>query len=184
MNRRARLAAASCALAGLGMAVLARVSLRTESRGAALPSCTAASLARGAGMAPSASALAHCGDGWALAAGLAGATGDIGIFRHDRGRWASDPGFAPTRLSAVSPAQFATAGISPHVLLQLARPFPQRVRQVTDAGALVEELAAREARLKAPGSYRASQVLRAGGETWLVLEAALCGSSPRSRRAV
>jgi len=129
-------------------------------------------------MAPSAFALAHCGDGWALAAGLAGATGDIGIFRHDRGRWASDPGFAPTRLSAVSPAQFATAGISPHVLLQLARPFPQRVRQVTDAGALVEELAAREARLKAPGSYRASQVLRAGGETWLVLARANSADNP------
>jgi hypothetical protein len=134
-----------------------------------MPSCTAASLARAARKGYSAFTLTSCGDGWALAAGLDGRAGDIGIFRHARGRWASDPGFAPARLSAVSPAQFATAGISPRVLFQLARPFPQRVRQFADAGALVEELAARETRLRAPGSYRASQVLRAGGETWLVL---------------
>ncbi len=137
-----------------------------------MSSCTAASLAHAAGKAPSVFTRARCADGWALAAGLQGPTRDIGIFRRDHGRWATDPGFGPARLPTVSPAQFATAGISSRLLLQLSRSFPQRVRQVTDAGALVEELAAREASLRAPGSYSASQVLHAGGGTWLVLAGA------------
>jgi hypothetical protein len=152
------------------------VSRGPGSRGPAVAPCTAAGLARTARLAATAFTLARCGDGWALAAGLNGTAGDIGIFLLERGRWADDPGFGPTRLSAVSPVQFATAGISPPILLRLAAPFPQRVRQVTGAGALVEELAARETRLGVPGSYRVSQVLRAGDATWLILVGA--GSAP------
>jgi hypothetical protein len=170
MNRASRAAGAACALVGLSLAV-AVVSLRPDARTAA-QSCPVAGLARAAGTAARAFTLARCEDGWAMAAGLDGPVGDIAIFRQDHRRWVSDQGFALARLSTVGPAQFASAGISPDLLLQLARPFPPRVRQVTDAGALIEELAAHEIRLKAPGQYQASQVLRGDGGTWLALAGA------------
>jgi hypothetical protein len=172
VNRLSRLVLVSGALAGCGLACLALVSRGSGSRGPAVASCTAAGLARTAGLAAATFTLARCDDGWALAVGLNGAAAHIGIFQLEDGQWADDPGFGPAPLSAVSPLQFATAGISPSVLLRLAAPFPQWVRQITGAGALVEELAAREARLGAPGSYRVSQVLRAGDATWLVLAGA------------
>jgi hypothetical protein len=171
------MAAAACALTGLSLAVSAAVSARSAPRPAAGPSCPVAALERAAGAPARAFTLARCADGWALAAGLDGAAGDIAIFRLDRGRWAIDEGFALARLSTVSPAQFANAGISPDVLLRLARPFPLRVRPVTDAGGLVEELAARENRLKAPGRYQGSEVLREAGGTWFVLAGATSPSN-------
>jgi hypothetical protein len=119
---------AACVLVGLSLAVPAVVSARSDARLAAGPPCPVADLARAAGTGASAFTLARCDQGWALAAGLSGPTGDFGIFRQDRRRWVSDRGFAPARLSTVSPAQFANAGISPQVLLRLARPFPPRVR--------------------------------------------------------
>jgi hypothetical protein len=43
---------------------------------------------------------------------------------------------------------------------------------VVDARALVEELAAREVRVKAPSAYQASQILPAAGQRWFVLAGA------------
>lgn len=177
MSRASRAVLAACALVGLSVAVPAFVSARSDARRAAVPSCTVDGLARAAGTAASAFTLARCGHGWALAAGFSEPTGEIGIFRQDHRRWVSDPGFAPARLSTVNPAQFANAGIGPQVLLRLARPFPLRVRQLAGAGALVEELAEHETRLRASGQYRASTVLRANGGMWFVLAGANSASS-------
>ncbi len=169
MSRPTRIELTICALVGFSLAITAAVSLGSDSRRATASTCTAAALGRAAGKAASHFTLVRCADGWALAAGLDGAAADIDIFRQDRRRWTQSPGFAPARLLTVSPAQFADVGISPHLLRRLARPFPVQVRQVADAGTLVEEMAAREARVRAPGSYQASKVLGAGDETWFVL---------------
>jgi hypothetical protein len=172
MRRPSRLAVIACALAGFGFALAVVMSLRSDPRAAAARSCPVTALARAAGTDSAAFTVARCANGWALAAGLDGASGDIGLFRHDHRGWAIALGFAPVRLSAESPVQFASAGINPPVLLQLARSFPLRVREATDAGALVEEVAAHEVRLNAVGQYQASQVLRAAGGTWFVLAGA------------
>lgn len=161
MNRPSRIALTICALAGLSLAIAAAVSAGADSPRATAPSCTVAALARARHL-----PLFRCADGWALAAGR-----DIGVFRQDRRRWVERMLYAPGNPADPGLYQFADAGISPHLMLRLARSLPLRVRRVADAGALVEELAAHEVVLKTPGSYRTSLV-RAAGETWFVLAGA------------
>jgi hypothetical protein len=172
MNRASPMALTVCSLAIVGGAITAAVLPRSDPARGTAPPCTVAAVGRAAGTAASQFARVRCTGRWALAAGADAATGDIGIFLAYHGRWASDGGFAPARLLTVSPAQFANAGIDPHLLLRLSRSFPPVISQLAGAGALVEELSARETRLNAAGLYEASQVLRAPGGPWFVLAGA------------
>jgi hypothetical protein len=79
---------------------------------------------------------------------------------------------APDEIAGASPLEFASVGIGPALLEELARPFWPSVRELADAGALVEYLAAHEARLNADGAYQASPVLSTHGGTWFVLSGA------------
>jgi hypothetical protein len=111
---------------------------------------------------------AQCAHGWALAAGPS----ELELFRQERGHWAAVGTRSPEAIVGASPLELASAGVSPTLLQQLARPFDLPVRQLVDAGALADELAGQEARLKADGAYQSSPVLMAHGQTWFVLSGA------------
>jgi hypothetical protein len=108
---------------------------------------------------------ANCAQGWGLAAG----PNKLDLFRLRGGEWSEVDMGAPGVIVGASPLEFATVGTSPALLEELARPFGLSVRELVDAGALVEELAGHEARLKADGAYQSSNVLSARGQTWFVL---------------
>jgi hypothetical protein len=103
---------------------------------------------------------------------LAAGPDHVDLFRQERGHWTEVKTGAPDEIEGASPLEFADVGISSGLLGQLARPFGPPVRQLVDAGALGDELAGREARLEAPGSYQSSLVVRADGQTWFVLSGA------------
>ena len=117
----------------------------------------------------------NCVDRWGLAAGPKGAEGTLGVFRAGRGRWTEVAEIAP-QSSEPGPPQFAGLAVSPAVLERLGEPFALPVRQLVDAGALVEDLAATETRLGNRGAYQASGVMRVGERDWFVLAGA--GSAP------
>jgi hypothetical protein len=141
-------------------------------------SCTVAGFDQAAGKsAADGFSQVDCSKGWGLAAGRIGAAGGVGIFQRGRQGWAEVGVIVPQSLRAIPPP-FAGLGISPALLLQLARPFPSSVSQLVGAVALVEELAVRETRLKAQGGYQVSPVATVGRVAWLALAAA--GSSASS----
>jgi hypothetical protein len=111
---------------------------------------------------------AQCAQGWGLAAGPK----YLDLFRQKATGWAVVKTGSPDGLAAWSPTEFATVGIGPALLEQLAKPFWLSVRQLADAGALADALAAHEVALKSNGSYLASPVLRTGGQAWFVLSGA------------
>ena len=133
-------------------------------------SCTVPGFDRAAGKAAATGfTRTECAQGWGLAAGPK----YLDMFHQVRGVWAVvNTGSSSDGLGAASPAEFATVGISPALLEQLARPFWLSVRQLVDAGALADQLAGHEASLKAAGAYQSSPVLRAAGQAWFVLSGA------------
>lgn len=134
-------------------------------------SCTLAEFDHAARASPARGfAQVQCADGWALAAGPSGASGDVDLFRLKAGSWTEVDAIFPGNLSG--PLQFGSVSIDPALLDELARTFPLSVRQLADAGALVVGLAGHEARLGMPGAENASTVIRRSGETWFVLAGA------------
>jgi hypothetical protein len=132
-------------------------------------SCTVAGFDQAAGKAAADGfSQVDCSKGWGLAAGRSGAAGGVGIFQRLRQGWAEVGLIVPQSLRAIPPP-FARLGISPALLVQLARPFPPSVRQLVGAGALVEELLVREAGLKAQGAYQVSPVATVNHVAWFAL---------------
>ena len=145
------------------------VELSALTNGTTVASCTVADFDQAAGKATATGfTRTECAQGWGLAAGHK----YLDLFRQKAARWAVVGTGSPDGLAAWSPSEFATQGISPTLLQQLARPFWLSVRQLVDAGALADQLAEHEEALKANGSYLASSVLRVEGRAWFVLSGA------------
>jgi hypothetical protein len=143
--------------------------------------CTVADFDQAAGKTPSIGfTRTECAQGWGLAAGPE----YLDLFRQKAGRWAAVSTGSPDGLAAWAPSEFATVGIAPTLLRQLAQPFWLSVRQLVEAGALADALAGHEAALKAAGAYLASPVLRAGGQAWFVLSGADSPESDNPRAGV
>jgi hypothetical protein len=111
--------------------------------------CTVADFDQAAGKTPSIGfTRTECAQGWGLAAGPE----YLDLFRQKAGRWAAVSTGSPDGLAAWAPSEFATVGIAPTLLRQLAQPFWLSVRQLIEAGALADALAGHEAALKAAGA--------------------------------
>lgn len=133
--------------------------------GAPVASCTVPDFDRAAGKATATGfTRTECAQEWGLAAGPK----YLDLFRQKAGGWTVVSTGSPDGLAAWTPGEFASVGVGPALLQQLARPFWTSVRQLVDAGALADGSAEHEAALKAAGAYLSSPVLRAGGQAWFV----------------
>jgi hypothetical protein len=81
-------------------------------------------------------------------------------------------GFLPAAQAASPSRRSVDQRIHAAVLKHSARQFEASAQQTAGARALVKQLAAREATLKARGAYQDSRVIDADGGVWLVLEGA------------
>lgn len=150
----------------------------SASRVAMAAPCTVALLDKAAGTwAEDHFTQVSCAKGWGLAVGPKGAASTVGVFRERSEGWEEVRALA-AESSGPRTLQFAGVGINPVLLMRLARPFAPPVRQLVSAGALVEELATREAKLGATGSYQASNVLEVRQRSWFALAGAETAPPP------
>lgn len=92
-------------------------------------SCTVGGFDRAAGKsAQGGFTLAHCLRRWALAAG----PNELDLFRLRRGRWTSASTGAGDEIVGASPLEFATAGIGPALLEELAQPLGRSAWELAD----------------------------------------------------